>query len=76
MADWGVLKPKRSVNTPKRRGILTETNLFEESNTGGRFLCLKFFGVKEHAFLFLESLLSLKNKAESLLGHSPEYQSS
>lgn len=74
------MKPKRSVNTPKLNAggppILTETNLFEESNTGGRFLCLKFFGVKEHTFLLLESLLSLHKKAELLLSHSPEYQSS
>jgi hypothetical protein len=75
------LKPKSSVNTPKQEQAreatkLTETNLFEESNTGGRFLYLKFFGVKEHTFLLLESLLSLYKRAELLPSHSPEYQSS
>jgi len=60
MADWGVLKPKPySLTHRTRQTALTETDLFVESNTVGRLFGQEFFGVKENAFLLLESSLSL-----------------
>jgi hypothetical protein len=60
MAAWGVLKPEvKLVILRTRQRALTETDLFVESNTAGRLFGQEFFGVKENAFLLLESSLSL-----------------
>lgn len=64
MADWGVLKPAtRLVSLSDapfwRRVVLTEADLFVESNAGGGLLGEQFFGIKENTFLLLESSLCL-----------------